>query len=108
MSGHGGGNGGGGGQDATNCLSLLFTTTLNSPNPEVLADLEIDDELEVRRSDPNQRRIIAVAEGDRAAGSITHRRQVDLARCMEEGVVFVAIVQRVSGGACDVQVRPEA
>lgn len=108
MSGHGGGGIGGGG-DISDCTSLIFSTTLNSPVAAVISQLSVNEALDVVRRTPQERQILAVtSEGD-VAGSITHARQVDLLKCMEdEGMVFVAIVQSVAGGACDVQVRPKA
>ncbi len=108
MSGHGGGGGVGAGDEITECASLIFRTTLNSPDPTVLNDLAENDVLSVRRTGPGNRRIVAVTEQGATAGSITHGKQVDLLRCLEDGVPFVARVERVSGGACDVQVRPKA
>lgn len=108
MSGHGGGGDGGATNGTTDCASLIFSTTLNSPNPDVISGLEIDQVLKVRRPDPTERRILAVTEDGQTAGSITHGKQADLLRCLEEGRSFVAIVKNVAGGACEVQVRPEA
>jgi hypothetical protein len=109
MSGHGGGGGGGGASDGTtDCASLIFTTTLNSPVPNVISTLGADDVLQVSRSAPTERRIVAVTSAGEIAGSITHGRQADLLKCLEEGTEYVGIVIRVSGGACDIQVRPKA
>lgn len=109
MSGHGGGGGGSNGGEISDCTSLIFSTTLNSPVEAVISQLVVHDQLDVVRRTANERLIVAVtADGD-VAGSITHMRQVDLLKCMDdEGITFVAVVQGVSGGACDVQVRPKA
>ncbi len=110
MSGHGGGGGGSSnGGEVSDCTSLIFSTTLNSPVQHVISELSVQDILDVVRRAPQERLIVATTSDGDVAGSITHARQVDLLRCMEdEGMAFVAVVQRVSGGACDVQIRPRA
>lgn len=107
MSGSGG-SGGGGGDGINDCASLHFNTTLNSPDPDVISDLSEGDVLEVKRPDPDNRRVVAVTEDDRTAGSITSSQQTNLVACMESGVTFIARVVKVNGGACDIEVRPES
>jgi hypothetical protein len=109
MSGGGGGGGGGGGVNGgTDCASFFARTSLNSPDPVVLPDLKSNDILELQMPDPAIPRIIAVAPDGRTAGSITMGRQAALAACIREGFEYVARVVAVSGGNCEVEIRPRA
>ncbi len=108
MSGSGGGGGGFGGirpgpSDVDNC-DIVETTTLSSPKPEVIATLAVGDLLDVSLSD---RVLLAVTSAGEVAGSLTPPALADLLRCIGTGHSYVAEVTTLSGGRCEVRIRPE-
>ena len=108
MSGSGGGGGGGGGIGKKDCSSLFIKTYLNSPKPSVLNTLKKGDVLQVELAGTGARRIVqASTKKGAVAGSITGADLADLIACINEGYDFVAIVESVSGGSCEVTVRPK-
>lgn len=109
MSGHGGGGYGGGGGvgDEVDCVSIFFTTYLNSPDPVVLSTLEAKDVLDLRRPDSERPRIEAVTANGKIAGSVTGGKHAELIACMGQGLKYIALVLSVSGGRCEVEVRPK-
>lgn len=107
MSGHGGG-GGGGDNGGVDCASFFARTTLSSPNPAVIVTLAVDDILDLRIPDPQIPRILAIATGGNTAGSVTVGRQAELVACIRAGVEFIARALSISGGACEVEIRPKA
>jgi hypothetical protein len=104
--GNGGGGGGGGDGERVDCASLIFPTILNSPDPEVLAQLNDGDVLNLRRPDPTKTRVEARTAADAIAGTITGGRFADLLVCLERDVAFIAKVVSISNGLCKVEVRP--
>ena len=110
MSGGGGGGGGGGGPSppsSIDCALLVFRTTLNSPNNQVVSSLKKNNELTI---EVQSERGPVVVKNDlgQIAGSITSQQMLDLIRCIAEGFEYVAIVRNVSGGQVDVEIRPKS
>lgn len=116
MSGGGGGDGGGGGggggdvggDGVIDCANLFIrSTTLASPDAAVLRTLRVGNELDLRADEPRGP-LLAVTRTrpPRTAGSITSARLARLLQCIADGYHYVAIVLRVEGGICDVEVRP--
>ncbi len=109
MSGGGGGPARGRPQEGDlDCASLVIRTILSSPDPDVLDEVEAGDVLSLSRPDPSEPRILAVTSNERVAGSITTGRQADLVQCMDADYSFIARITEIDGGACHVEVRPEA
>lgn len=107
MSGSGGG-GGGGGSQRKDCSSLYIKTYLNSPKPAVLKTLKKNDELNVTLSGTGANKVVqASTKAGAVAGSITGADLADLIACLQKGYKFVAVVEAVSGGSCEVTVRPK-
>lgn len=109
MSGTGGGGIGSGRRPRegaeVDCATLFVRTVLSSPKPAVVSTLRPDDVLRlVLRGDEGP--LEAVTDAGAVAGSITAPELLDLIRCIGEGYEYVAIVQDVRGGRCEVQVRP--
>lgn len=105
-SGAGGASGAGGsGGTAQDCTNIFERTTLASPVPAVLALLRSSSVLTLQAQSPQGPLLATIADG-RVAGSITSASLVRLLRCIAEGYGFVAIVLTVSGGKCDVEIRP--
>src|SRR5688572_9757868 len=107
MSGSGGGGGGGGGGiPKSDCATLAFRTALASVVKNVVSQLKKDDELDVELQAKGQRIVIAKTKAGVIAGSITSAHLASLVDCLNKGFAFVAIVLRVSGATCEVEVRP--
>lgn len=102
----GGGVGPPGGPGQDPCLTLMTRTTLNSPDPAVLATLAPGALLTLRLLGPARPTIVAETPDGRRAGSITSAWQAQLVTCLEQGYKFQAQVLRIDGGACEVEIRP--
>lgn len=106
MSGGGSGGGGFGGiPDSPNdCARFVKETILNSPNPEVIPELQVGQILLVKFDPESGQRVIqAVTSAESVAGSITG--EPGLRNCMIEGYEYVAEVVSVQGGSCKVKIR---
>lgn len=93
----------GGGSPVDPCDTLAFRTTLNSPEGDVVDDLEMTEELDVSLDDEGA--VVARRRTGQVAGSIT-ANVADLLRCLDRGRSFVAIVRSIEGGAVTVDVQP--
>ncbi len=93
----------------SNCASLFDKTILNSPNPEVLVQLDKGAILPlVILTQEGRRLLIALGPDGQPAGSITSAALAKIFSCIEdEGFSFVAEVIEINGGACSVYIRPE-
>jgi hypothetical protein len=89
--------------EITACELLIMKTNLASPDPVVLATLKKGDELEVVSASPTGP-AQAMAKG-KIAGSIVTPQLMLLLNCIEQGFNYVAIVRRLDGGLCEVEVR---
>lgn len=95
--------------EQTDCSKLVERTLLNSPVPAVVANLKIEDVLQVTLSNIGGAVILqAVTEDGEVAGSLTPPRLPQIVECVGRGFSYVAIVQEVDGGAIKVEIRPEA
>lgn len=101
-----GGSGGSGGTDRPNgddliCENIQFSTTLNSPQPDVIDALEVGDQLTIATSGPS---VVALSPSGDIAGSINWASNSRLIQCMEEGTEYVAQVLTKDGGHVRVRV----
>lgn len=76
---------------------------LNSPKQAVVSTLAVSDELTVEYRDLV---LVAADKQGRTAGSLVPRQLVELIECIEKGKKYVAIVKKVAGGLCEVEIRP--
>ncbi len=103
------GSGGGGGswiepvQDS--CETLTSETTLTSPVQNVVAQLAVGDQLDVRVDDVGGTRVVRAVHNGNVAGSITSAVIQRIVECIESGHAYVAEVLSVQGGACRVRVH---
>jgi hypothetical protein len=106
MSGSSGGGpyGGGPSGPVVDC-KIIEKTILNSPNKAVLGQLKVGDDLDVLLQANNV--LVAQPKSGPPAGSLTPARLADLIDCMTRGFKYRAIVQKISGGRCDVEIRPK-
>lgn len=82
-------------------------TVLNSPDQSVIATLKVGDALEVRLETTPRKRLVAVAGGNKIAGSITSARLVDFIECIEAGSEYMADVLSIQGGRVEIEIRPK-
>lgn len=106
MSGGGGDRGpSGGGDSGVDCRDLRFEATISSPQPTVVANLQVDEVLTVGIEQQATNRMIAVrrSNGDLVGSLTDHLRE--LIRCIQEGVNYEATVISIQGGAVRVRVQ---
>jgi hypothetical protein len=110
MSGSGGSSGGAGGSGDSggdDCASILEITSLASPVPDVLKTLKQGDLLDLKpktKTGPLQ----AFTSKGKIAGSVTSGSAVRMINCIEKGFAFVAIVNLIDGGKCEVTIRSKS
>jgi len=105
MSGPGssGGTGGGGvPPSSVDCIRILEKTILNSPVSEVVQNLKEGEILTVKL---HGRSLVAVTEDGRIAGALTPPLLPRIVECIGEGYEYIALIQKISGGQCNVEVR---
>jgi len=104
----GGASGGGGGQATVpDPCNIVETTVLNSPNKQVLASLRVGDFLSVSFEVGPPRRLLAKNKTGDVAGSITSPSMLQIIECINENnVQYIAVVQSIKGGTCEVRVQP--
>lgn len=101
----GGGGGGGGGGDTDPC-DIVETVPLNSPQPAIVATLNVGDVLDVVLVTTGPRPVLEVQRVGQRAGALTHRNHLRLINCITDGRTYQAVVVRRSGGAVEVRVEP--
>jgi hypothetical protein len=102
MSGGGGGGYGGPTRQGGDC-NIIERVALNSPKPAVVTKLKVGDVLAVEERGGT---LIATYQGA-DAGALTPNRLLDLLDCIRTGSHYRAIVQRLVGGLCEVEIRPK-
>lgn len=103
--GTGEGMGAGGGVAAGSHKCAIFEeTALNSPDAAVIKTLRPG---EILKLEKRGRTIFALTSTGQQAGSITFRRLADLIDCIGQHWTYVAEVKRVTGGMCQVYIRPD-
>ena len=96
-----GGTGGGQGD-----CNIRFETTLASPDPDVVDELEIGEIVDILSVETPIRGIVARTIDGRDIGAIT-RDILLLRRCIEDGTTYEAEIVRINGGSVTVAVRPQ-
>lgn len=89
------------------CDKLQVETALQSPNPDVLATIRKDDELELQLKAVGNRHAVLVLKGSDVAGSLVFASLQKLVECMQAGYQFVAQVLAISGPSCRLRIRPK-
>lgn len=118
MSGSGGGGGsyggGGAGGDGNGSDSgpkepdcdIVRRDALTSPDPKVLAQLKRGTICKVvLRQEHGKARVVVEYNGD-IAGILFFQGFTRLIECIRRGHTYIAIVQAVRGGWCEVEIRP--
>ncbi len=104
MSGPGGGGPTPSPGEMPDCAKVNHKTSLASPDPDVVQGLSVGDILDMQLQDSDGP-ILVLDKGGQVAGSIVSNLTARLIHCMNDGFEYVAIVQKVDGGRCDVQIR---
>ena len=84
------------------CPLLMFSTPLNSADPNVISMLKVGSMLTIQERGGI---VVAVAPDGKVAGSITAPALSRLLRCMAAGYSYEGVVDNISGGTCWVTVR---
>lgn len=112
MSGSGGGGGGGFGGGGpqidvvTNC-EIVERTQVNSPKAVAITHINANDVLTVELvTEGGQPVLVAVTGSGERVGSLTPPHLAELIRCIRSGHTFIAVVLRIVGGICQVEIRP--
>lgn len=88
------------------CTSIR-TAPLNSPQPNVVANLKVSDRLYVYLDKSLGRAILQVRDLSGAvAGSLTFLGHLALIDCIEQGHSYEAVVLSISGGAIQLRIEP--
>lgn len=108
MSGGGGGDydvgpGPGGPGAPGSCDTLRFRTSLVSPDPAVVASLNVGDRLTLAQEAADQP--VLALHGSDVAGSVAGVQLATLLRCITEGFLYEAEVVQISGGSVEVEVK---
>lgn len=104
MSGNngGGGNfGGGGGGASVSCQDISIKTSIISPDPAILAIINVDDILNISLR-TNTGPLIATTNAGQILGAIFTTNPTLLIDCINQGYSYQATILSISGGDCQV------
>lgn len=110
MSGSSGGGGGGGGTfvvDEIACDRLQFETDIRSPNPAMIAQIQLGDVLDVqlRQGPPNT--VVLVFRGQ-DVGGIVSPKATRLRECLASGTSYNAtVIAKRSANVVSVRIAPK-
>ena len=102
----GGTGGGGGGSGAPDPCDIVEIAPLNSPQPAVVATLNIGDVLQVNLNRQGAHPVLEVLAGGQRAGALTHRNHVRIIACIDAGISYQAVVMSKRGGSVEVRIEP--
>jgi hypothetical protein len=86
------------------CERIAFRASLNSPQPAVIATLNVGDVLDVALQTVPTTAVITLFNGV-IAGALTGTQVNALVNCIQNGFQYNATVVSISGGNCVVDVR---
>lgn len=104
MSGSGGG-GGGGFEPLENCADFVIDTQLSSPKPEVIADIQIGDKLDVTVQMAGGSSVVVILSHGKVAGGLASPEVGRLRECIRQGTEYVAVVTGKNEGQVRVRVN---
>jgi hypothetical protein len=107
MSGGGGGSyaGDGGAGKDLDC-NIVRRDPLTDPDPKVLKALKKGDICEVELDESAGRARIVVRHEGAIVGILFFQGFTRMIECMRRGHCYIAIIQTLKGGWCEVEVRP--
>ncbi len=86
------------------CEKIAFRANVNSPQPAVLASLQVGHVLNVRLQISPATAVI-VEHAGAAVGALTGAAVNELVNCLQNGYTYTASVVSITGGNCTVDVR---
>lgn len=89
--------------NSRNCDEIDFISTLNSPQPLILATLKVGAILDIEIW-PDNPDVIVAKFGDVIAGSITGKDGRKLLNCLQNGYQYQGEVISLIGAICDVRI----
>lgn len=101
------GSGSGGWSPTTpsnSCERLVFRASVNSPQPQVISKLKVNDVLDVRLQTTPTFAVVVEFLGQ-TAGSLTGTQVNTLINCLQNSYQYHATVVSISGGNCVVDVQ---
>ena len=113
MSGSGGGGSSNGqwrlasssnGDEDDQC-DIMERTILNSPIPDVVANLQVGHILSVELETSPRYRVVAKTQARLVAGAITSTRLVDIIECLQKNIQYKARVLSVMAGRIEIEIR---
>lgn len=104
MSGSSGGGGGGGEYNAP-CEKLRFEAQLTSPQPAVVATLQVGDVLDVVTVTMKGQIIVQVLKSGQVSGGLAGPDATRLRNCLDQGYQYKATVRAINGGQVRVLVE---
>lgn len=88
------------------CDQVKLQVALQSPQPEVVARLTVDEVLAVSLETEDGIRRVAVRKDLDLAGTVVASGMDNLVRCLQQGLAFEAQVLEIDGGLVRVEIRP--
>jgi hypothetical protein len=87
------------------CEKLSFQSVVNSPQPAVIMTLKVGFVLDVRLQTTPHVAVVVSYKGN-LAGALTGTKVAALINCLQNSYKFKADVMSITGGNCQVEVRP--
>ena len=111
-----GGRGGGGSNDQWRPVggsvgdrddrcAITERTVLNSPVPDVIADLQVGDILSLELETRPRNRVVVKTSSGQIAGGITSTRLVDIIECLQKGIRYEAQILSAKSGRVEIEIR---
>lgn len=85
--------------------AIVERTVLNSPNPTVVAGLNVGDILQVELETQPRSRLVAKTTVGATAGAITSTSIVDIIECIQNGSAYEAEVLAINSGKVEIEIR---
>lgn len=82
----------------TSCVALQFDTQLASPKTQVVAQLSVNDILDIVFTQPANQQVVSALWNGAVAGSIVDPHLAQLRTCMNQGEQYQARVLYLGGG----------
>lgn len=102
MSGSSERNSGGSFEPTLRCETINFTTDVNSPQPDAVLGLKVDDILDIELN--NHIVVVVRRDNKKVLGSINWTHVLKLIECLGQGYKYVAVVRYVQDGLIKVAI----
>ena len=93
------------GGDGDDRCDITERTVLNSPVPDVVADLQVGNILSLELETQPRDRVVAKTPSGQIAGGITSTRLVDIIECLQKKIRYEAQVLSVKGGRVEIEIH---